>query len=143
VEYGNAMGLIAGGQEDGAVTIWEPTKIDQEHNDQLKMGRGCVSVAEVHRGQKTNCVAFSPFKKNLLATGGEEVLILDIAQNIKKPMQFKPGVPNHHQGSYVTSISWNCTVPHILASASANGKICVWDMKSSKAIFNFTEGGAT
>lgn len=137
------MGLIAGGQEDGAVTLWDPLKLETNFSDisQVKMGKGCVSVAEVHPGQSTNCVQFSPFKKNLLATGGEEVLILDIGQNIKKPAQFKPGVPNHHQGSKVTSISWNCTVPHILASASSNGKIVVWDMKSSKAIFNFTESG--
>jgi len=139
------MGLIAGGQEDGAVTLWDPSKFEMQNMDPnlVKMGKGCVSVAEVHPGRSTNCVAFSPFKKNLLATGGEEVLILDIGQNIKKPSQFKPGMPNHHAGSKVTSISWNRTVPHILASASTNGKIVVWDMKSSKAIFNFTESGAT
>jgi protein transport protein SEC31 len=52
---------------------------------------------------------------------------------------FKPGVPNYHEGSTITSISWNRVVPHILASASENGKIVVWDLKQNKPIFNFTE----
>lgn len=52
---------------------------------------------------------------------------------------FKPGVPNYHEGSRITAISWNRVVPHILASASENGKIVVWDLKVNKSIFNFTE----
>ena len=30
-------------------------------------------------------------------------------------------------------------ISHILASASENGKIVVWDLKINKSIFNFTE----
>lgn len=48
-------------------------------------------------------------------------------------------MPNYHEGSRITSISWNRVVPHILASASENGKIVVWDLKVNKSIFNFTE----
>jgi protein transport protein SEC31 len=58
---------------------------------------------------------------------------------MKAPNVFKPGVPNYHEGSRITSISWNRIVPHILASASENGKIVVWDLKVNKSIFNFTE----
>jgi WD40 repeat protein len=46
---------------------------------------------------------------------------------------------NYHEGSRITSISWNRQVPHILASASENRKIVVWDLKINKSIFNFTE----
>jgi WD40 repeat protein len=48
-------------------------------------------------------------------------------------------MPNFHEGSRITAISWNRMVPHILASASENGKIVVWDLKVNKSIFNFTE----
>lgn len=48
-------------------------------------------------------------------------------------------MPNYHQGSRITSISWNRVVSHILASASENGKIVVWDLKINKSIFTFTE----
>lgn len=81
---------------------------------------------------------FNPNKKNLLASGGSEVFIQDI-NKIEKPACFKPGQPNFHDGSSITAISWNKCVQHILASASENGKIVVWDLKLAKAIFQFTE----
>merc|ERR1719183_2973786 len=107
--------------------------------DNLKMGRGCVSATKIHNGEPVSSIEFNPHKKNLLASGGSEVLIQDISANIKQPNVFKPGVPNYHEGSRITSISWNRIVPHILASASENGKIVVWDLKVNKSIFNFTE----
>mmetsp|Transcript_33963 Transcript_33963/g.25048 ORF Transcript_33963/g.25048 Transcript_33963/m.25048 type:complete len:141 (+) Transcript_33963:377-799(+) len=61
---------------------------------------------------------------------------------MKSPNVFKPGLPNFHQGSKITAISWNRIVPHILASASENGKIVVWDLKTNKPIFQFTEPSA-
>jgi protein transport protein SEC31 len=72
--------------------------------------------------------------KNLLASGGSEVIIQDIT-NPKKPTKFKPGEPNFHEGQRITSTSWNRVVPHILASASEDGKIVVWDLKQSKSLF--------
>ena len=124
------MGIVAGGMEDGAITIWNIKKIleGQVGNGNL-MGKGCISAAPLHIGTPVNTLEFNPNRKSLLASGGAEVLILDIAQNIKKPMKFKPGEPNFHEGSKITSISWNRQVPHILASASENGKIVVWDLK--------------
>ena|SRR3569833_1608274 len=99
------------------------------------MGRGCVSAVFFFFGVLVFVVVFNPHKKNLLASGGAEVLIQDISQNIKSPNVFKPGVPNYHQGSRITAISWNRIVSHILASASENGKIVVWDLKTNKPIF--------
>ena len=135
------MGIIAGGMEDGAITLWDPTKILEGSStmDNLKMGKGCVSATQIHSGVSVGSIEFNPHKKNLLASGGAEVLIQDISANMKAPSVFKPGVPNYHEGSKITSISWNRIVPHILASASENGKIVVWDLKVNKSIFNFTE----
>lgn len=103
------------------------------------MGKGCISAAQLHQGTPVKTLEFNPHKKNLLASGGSEVLIQDISQNIKKPTKFKPGEPNLHEGHRITAISWNRVVPHILASASENGKIVVWDLKQSKSIFQFME----
>jgi len=98
-----------------------------------------VSATKIHGGTPVGSIEFNPHKKNLLASGGSEVLIQDISANLKAPSVFKPGVPNYHEGSRITSISWNRIVSHILASASENGKIVVWDLKVNKSIFNFTE----
>lgn len=126
--------------EDGAITLWDPKKLldGSSTMETLKMGKGCVSANKIH-GVCVGSIEFNPHKKNLIASGGSEVLIQDISANLKTPNVFKPGVPNYHEGSRITSISWNRVVPHILASASENGKIVVWDLKVNKSIFNFTE----
>lgn len=141
MDFNDDVGIIAGGMTDGAITLWDPKKIlDGESTmDNLKMGKGCVSATKIHSVVPVNCIEFNPHKKNLLASGGSEVLIQDISVNMKQPNVFKPGVPNFHEGSRITSVSWNRIVPHILASASENGKIVVWDLKVNKSIFNFTE----
>ena len=130
---------------DGTITLWDGKRILESalnggNSDQpVKLGRGCVSAANIHNGVPVTSIEFNPHKKNLIASGGSEVLIQDITHNIKQPNVFKPGMPNYHQGSRITSISWNKSVSHILASASENGKVVVWDLKSNKSIFTFTE----
>jgi len=86
-----------------------------------------------------NAIEFNPNKPTLLASGGKEVYIQDLSKNIQQPTVFTPGEPNYHEGSTVTSISWNRVVPYILASASNDGTVVVWDLKNSKAIFNFKD----
>lgn len=139
VDFGDDYGIIAGGMEDGAITLWDPKKIIDCTVENMKMGRGCVSATKIHNDMPVSTIEFNPHKKNLLASGGQEVLIQDISTNIKAPNVFKVGQPNYHEGSRITSISWNRVVPHILASSSENGKIVVWDLKMSKSIYNFTE----
>jgi WD40 repeat protein len=77
-DFKDDYGLIAGGMIDGAVTIWDAKKI-LEDKDSLKMGRGCVSAQNIHNGLSVNAIEFNPHKKNLLASGGAEVLIQDIS----------------------------------------------------------------
>jgi len=36
------MGIIAGGMDDGAVTLWDPHSIIKSPSD--KIGHGCISV---------------------------------------------------------------------------------------------------
>lgn len=137
-DYNNEYGLIAGGMVDGAITLWDVKKILESQQDgQMKIGRGCVSAAEVHAGVSVNAIEFNPHKKNLIASGGSEVLIQDIAQNIKQPQCFKAGTSQPSQGK-ITSLSWNRSVSHILASATDTGKVVVWDLKQNKSIFNFS-----
>lgn len=62
---------------DGAITLWDARKILESglNDQQLKMGRGCVSAANIHNGVSVGSIEFNPHKKNLLASGGAEVLI--------------------------------------------------------------------
>ena len=61
---------------DGAITLWDARKIIESGNaEQLKMGKGCVSAANIHSGVLVGAIEFNPHRKNLLASGGSEVLI--------------------------------------------------------------------
>lgn len=79
-DFKDEYGIIAGGMEDGAITLWDARKIlDSGVNQgELKKGRGCVSAANIHNGVPVTTIEFNPHKKNLLASGGSEVLIQDI-----------------------------------------------------------------
>jgi hypothetical protein len=39
------MGIIAGGMSDGAITLWNVKKLLENNNQQLTMGKGCISAA--------------------------------------------------------------------------------------------------
>jgi len=131
------MGIIAGGMQNGTVTIWDVNSIVKVKSD--KLGHGCVSSEKIHDGVSVNAIEFNPGKPHLLASGGKEVFIQDLSKSIQTPNVFTPGEPNYHEGQIVTSISWNRVVPYILASASNDGTVVVWDLKNSKAIFNFKD----
>lgn len=63
---------------DGAITLWDARKIIEAgtiNTQDLKMGRGCVSASNIHNGVAVTSIEFNPHKKNLLASGGSEVLI--------------------------------------------------------------------
>jgi len=65
---------------DGVVTLWDANKILKECGgittaEQTKVGKGCVSAANIHNGTPVCTIEFNPHKKNLLASGGAEVLI--------------------------------------------------------------------
>ncbi len=81
---------------------------------------------------------FNPFKPNLLASGGDQVLIHNLDVDIANPEVVLPGENSPHKESPITSVSWNQKVLHILASASENSTIVVWDLKINKPIFDFT-----
>lgn len=73
------MGIVAGGMSDGAITLWNVKKLLENNSQQLTMGKGCISAAQLHQGTPVKTLEFNPHKKNLLASGGSEVLIQDIS----------------------------------------------------------------
>ncbi len=83
---------------DGAITLWDARKILEggTNPSDLKMGKGCVSASNIHNGVPVTSIEFNPHKKNLIASGGAEVLIQDIQHSVKQPNMYKPGMPNFH-----------------------------------------------
>ena len=64
------------------------------------------------------CCEWNSLRNNFLAFGSTDVLLLNVAKDPSEPEIIKPGKKNPHVNSYVTSVSWNREVAHILASAS-------------------------
>jgi protein transport protein SEC31 len=115
-DTGYDLGVIAGGMQDGFITLWNPSQVIESYSNLVASGgdisqqrpaAGCVSAQSVHSNVPVRALEFNPNKKNLLASGGSEVFIQDISSNIKKPQCFKPGEPNFHESSRITAISWN------------------------------------
>ncbi len=67
------MGIVAGGMQDGTVTIWDVNTIVKTKSD--KLGHGCISSEVVHDGFSVNSIEFNPIKPSLIASGGKEVYI--------------------------------------------------------------------
>lgn len=89
------------------------------------------------------CCEWNSLKNNFLAFGGTDVLLLNTGKNPSEPELIKPGKKNPHINSYVTSVSWNREVAHILASASENGLVALWDIKTNNSIFQFKDSAVS
>jgi hypothetical protein len=70
-----------------------------------------------------------------------QIYIWDLT-SLAKP--FSPGTRSRSLDS-ITSLAWNPSVVHILASSSNTGHTVVWDLKSKREItaLSFASGGAT
>lgn len=105
-------GIIVGGLSDGSIAIYDAHYIInycKKHNNQnIEANIGCISYSPSVFAASVNAVEFNPFKPNLIATGGScEVSIMNIERNISEPEIFSPGTPNLHEGSIISSVSWN------------------------------------
>ncbi|RHY07869.1 hypothetical protein DYB25_008254 [Aphanomyces astaci] len=149
-------GLVAGGLEDGTVSIWDPTQISTGHIDAL-------STVSKHKGAVT-ALQFNPNKDSthLLASGGAyvsttsldllpcshvfrdgDVWIMSV-NNVAAPGVFSPGtaLDSTSAPSEITCVSWNTTAPYILATGDSSGHVTVWDLKQKKPCFNVSVYGA-
>ncbi|ETW06140.1 hypothetical protein H310_03725 [Aphanomyces invadans] len=128
-------GLVAGGLEDGTVSIWDPAHLSTA-SDQVV---GPVSTVAKHKGAVTS-LQFNPNRdsSHLLASGGADgdVWIMSL-NNVAAPGVFSPGVAaSAGPASEITCVSWNTTAPYILAAGDSSGHVTVWDLKQKKPCFN-------
>ncbi|KPV77927.1 uncharacterized protein RHOBADRAFT_50455 [Rhodotorula graminis WP1] len=130
------LGILATGAHSGAVTLYDPAKLVANQDPLLH------ELASPHR-TPVRGLDFSPAQKNLLATGAAnaEILIWDLTS---PSSPFSPGSRSRSLDS-ITSLAWNPSVVHILASSSNSGMTVVWDLKSKREItaLSYTSQGAT
>ncbi len=125
------LGIIAGGHADGSVSIWNAAQLLSEAAKEArgKSNFGCISMKKFHENQ-VNDIKFNPFKSNLLASCGRDIYVHNIDKlSLNDPLKCS----NIQQDSEMTSLNWNDKVQYILASATSNGTVFVWDMRKQAA----------
>lgn len=128
------MGCVAGGLQDGIVTLWNANVIMNSNGSD----QGVVTTLQVHKGT-VNCVEFHPLKSSVMATCGDSEVKIVNFDNPTAPNLFEPSSNNKHVGSEVLSCAWNRVVPHILCSSSNTGTTVVWDLKQKKEVISFQD----
>ncbi|BGP28314.1 protein transport protein S31 [Rhodotorula toruloides] len=135
----NGLGVIAAGMEDGQVGLWDPARMLDAQNAEDPL---ILSLPSPHSGPVRG-LDFGKAQGNLLATGatGGEIFIYDL-NSPQTP--FSPGTRSRSLDS-ITSLSWNPSVAHILASSSNSGATVVWDLKTKREVtaLSFAGGGTT
>uniref|UniRef100_A0A2P2MNN0 Uncharacterized protein MANES_10G135100 n=1 Tax=Rhizophora mucronata TaxID=61149 RepID=A0A2P2MNN0_RHIMU len=128
-----ALGLLAGGLNDGNIDIWNPLSLIRSETSEDALAVHLSS----HKGAVLG-LAFNSFTPNLLASGAAdgEICVWDLDKPTE-PSRFPPikgsGYATQAEISYV---SWNSKVQHILASTSHNGITVVWDLKKQKPVIS-------
>ncbi|KAI8326303.1 WD40 repeat-like protein [Martensiomyces pterosporus] len=127
------LGVLAGGLENGDVTVWDPKKIISGEADSA-----VLHSSSAHTGA-VGGLEFNPFQANLMASGAGngEVFIWDIVSDFKS---YSPGARSQRIEN-VTDLSWNNQVQHILATASNTGSSAVWDLRSRREVIALNSPG--
>ena len=98
---------------DGSMSLWDPKLILSEYKQQKdeeepEVNLGCLALyCYTESAIPINDVQFNPHKPNLLASGGEQVLIHNLEKNIEDPEVVLPGENSPHGTSIITSVAWN------------------------------------
>ncbi|CAE7839044.1 sec31, partial [Symbiodinium sp. KB8] len=126
---GRSYGLIAGGLSDGVVEIFDPSKIIQRTE-----GTSVATVKQHTGAIKSVHFNGNPGSTHLFAAGSSDggVSIVNL-QRPDAPSVATPGASGGSQGTAeITSVAWNPSVAHILASADASGTAVVWNLKEER-----------
>lgn len=130
---------------DGTVMIWDPSPLLTKESDSISL----ISSIRQHRGGAVTALKFNPHagaqEAKLLATGGADgqILITSLERTDTPETHFSSldaggggggaeASSSGRGGGMVTNLSWNSQVPHIVASATGEGIVAVWDVRQKK-----------
>ncbi|KAK9479297.1 hypothetical protein V1514DRAFT_328986 [Lipomyces japonicus] len=127
-------GVIAGAQENGALTLWDPEALLQNSTTDS-------FFKDVTHTGAIKSLDFNPIQWNLLASAGSkgEIYVWDL-DKLSTPL--KPGTASSRLDE-IESISWNNSVSHILATAGNTGFTSVWDLKHKREVLHLYYPGSS
>lgn len=119
---------------------------DVQENDIHKYSCDVDSVAFISQAKNILGVAFSPFNDNLLATCSEEptIKLWHLPENNKKKKELfgRIGIADKSSQTLighearVNSLEYHPNVENLLASASADSTMRIWDIETAKNLFH-------
>jgi protein transport protein SEC31 len=118
------QGILAAGMMDGTVLLIDPERVlsDAAH--------AILATLPASGPGPIPALQFSPLSTHLLCTGTYQgrVTVWDATDPTH------PQVQNEFTAATeITSVAWNTAVPHICATAAADGLVTVWDIQSNSA----------
>lgn len=128
---GYKSGLLAGAFENGVIEFWDVEVLIKTK----KLAKAQVHKSSRHSG-RVRALQFSPLEPHVLVTGGEngQLFIWDT-----KTFE-DPTTPGTTTADEITSVAWNNTVSHILAT-TAGGYTSIWDLKNKKEVLHLVYTG--
>eukprot|EP00210_Caulerpa_lentillifera_P002066 g1981.t1 len=127
------LGLVAGGLEDGSVSLWDPNRIIQGSE-----ANRCIVAKLRKHNNAVRALDFNPNLTQYLATGAMEpdLAIWDLTKpsipiTLTTPVLTAPG--SGMEGEF-TCTKWNEKVHQILASCTTSGKTIVQDIRRAKPV---------
>lgn len=144
------LGLIAGGMDNGTISIYDPSSIIntyESNQTSTSSSDGLLTTIDRQKHGAISAMKFNPHASSpcLLATGSSlgELLISSL-DNPSKPTVASPSkdyigsslnsnnVSGTTASAEITSLAWNTEVPHIIASGNGNGMVTIWDLRENK-----------
>ena len=138
-----SKGILTGGLKDGSLILFDASKIISESQDEHgQVEDSVIASFELDSNQPFTCMEYNAFKPSLLATGGQDIIIVNFDKGYHEPDLIIPQTSQTNTQALITSIAWNKSkaAPHILASANDCGRINIFDLKVKKNMISFSDG---
>ena len=118
-----SRGVIAGALENGALDLWDATKLLSGEGDAF------ISRTTKHSGS-IKALQFNTFRSELLATVGAkgELFISDV-NNVGSPFRMGNAIA---RADDFECLDWNKRTSHIMVTGSNGGTMTVWDIKNKR-----------
>ncbi|KAF8821509.1 WD domain, G-beta repeat-containing protein [Cardiosporidium cionae] len=146
-------GIIAGGMDNGIVSLWNPQKLLHKQ----KESDGLIQRLKIN-SERVTCIEFNSLRPHLFAAGGSDgtVSVVDAADIPEIPTIYEPSSVQFHftvfsmsvcvfyqadleKKGEISCLGWNRVVSHILATTSIGGSTVILDLKQKKAATSFRD----
>eukprot|EP01096_Ripella_sp_DP13-Kostka_P006565 TRINITY_DN2361_c1_g1_i4.p1 TRINITY_DN2361_c1_g1~~TRINITY_DN2361_c1_g1_i4.p1 ORF type:complete len:1084 (+),score=600.33 TRINITY_DN2361_c1_g1_i4:82-3333(+) len=130
---GRKLGILASGSTSGAVTFYNPEAIFRDDEEVV------ISTVEKHTGPVLS-LDFNKKNESLLASSSHksEIIVWDL-NDAANPTAYNPYPKAPSAEHNITCVAWNHSVKHILGSASGEGVVVIWDLRTKRPVITLRD----